>query len=165
MYFFHRSLLFGMMTVFMFFRLLMSIYMAKNKEIVIIQMNELYRATQPGTLEKVFDGAEYGSLAFCMFMCFFGIYALLQNKLTSIFWFNVLMTIQVPLTSLLVYVNVLYVFLLLASLLLWIHVRFLKSLLLQVLIIMQQSEMDQSSGDDANENSDAHANSGTSESP
>ena len=62
-YFQHRSMLFFMICLNMFFELLLSIYFFRNKDIIIMQLNEIYRDQTEGSMKSLFEGAAVFSFA------------------------------------------------------------------------------------------------------
>ena len=56
-YFQHRSMLFLMIFLNMFFELLLTIYFFRNKDIILIQLNEIYHSQTEDSMKSLFEGA------------------------------------------------------------------------------------------------------------
>ena len=97
-------------------------------------MVEIYQLKDLSKVKSIILAVEASSLLSVLVTTIYGYVALISHKLTSLYWFNLLIAFQIPLCALLIYVNPIYAFLLLTTMLIWVYLRYVKTLLLALLV-------------------------------
>ena len=128
----------SIMLLFWFLRFLfVTIYFFRNKDIIIMQLNEIYRDQTEGSMKSLFEGAAVFSFALDLIQCVYGMYALMSNRLTNIQIFNYTMSMTLVTRVFLTYLSVLNMLLLIVKLITWMYVRYVMSCLLNSMIVLQ----------------------------
>lgn len=136
-YFYHRTMLFVMIFLNIFFELLLMAYFCRNKEMILIQLNEMYRGESADTMRTLFEGAALLAFILGMLQCLYGICALMTNRLTSIQIFNFSMSLIIVVRVFLSYLSILNLFLLVVKIMTWYYVKYVMACLLNCLVVLQ----------------------------
>jgi len=139
-YFQHRTMLFVMIALNIFFELLLTAYFYRNKEMILIQLNEMYRGQSAHTMRELFEGAALLAFFLGMLQCMYGIYALMANRLTSLQIFNFTMSLIIVFRVFLSYLSILNLFLLIVKVFTWYYVKYVMACLVNCLLVLGQPE-------------------------
>ena len=134
-YFYHRTVLFSLIMMNLFFELFLTIYIYRNKEYMVLQLNQLYRGNEYNKLLNLVETTTILNLIFNLFQYFFGFYTIASNKVTNYNCFNILMVMSIFFRCLLTYLNTMNLFMLVLKGLTLVYSKFVVSLLISVLIM------------------------------
>ena len=136
-YFENRINLFVLIMLNLFFELALSIYIYRNKEFLMIKLNQTYRGYTRGELADFIIYGTYLNGTFNLFQYMFGIYAIFSNRVTHYQMFNTLILIGMVFRVTLSWLNIMNLFMVILKIFTYIYSRFTISLLLSVLILPQ----------------------------
>ena len=139
-YLMQRNILFVMLCLTLFFRFCLTIYSARNEEMLILELSGLYRFKHERVIKTIFYAADTISLGLNIAVSLYGFHAISTNRLTRLHWFNIMLAAQLPLYALLLYLNAVFIFLMVATGLLWVQLKIVKGLLVSLLVRMSSSE-------------------------
>ena len=134
-YYKNRMLLYVMFLINLFFESILTLYLYRNKEFLLIQLNEIYRGYDKESQVKIFETLVITNLTVNFLQYVISFYAIFSHRVTNyqimLFFLGVGMICRIGLC----YVNVMNVFMLALKLLTFVFAKYVLSLLYAVLLV------------------------------
>lgn len=105
-YFSNRRVLYMLILMNLLFETLMTLYIIKNEEFIIKELNQIYRFWHLNDFRRFFETVTATSTAINVVLYFYGFYTVYSHRVTNYQLFTVLLMVSVFFGILLTYLNV-----------------------------------------------------------
>lgn len=129
-----------MFLINLFFETILTAYLYRNKEFLLIQLNEIYRGYDKKALIKIFETLIMANLGVNLLQYAVSFYAIFSHRVTNYQIMLIFMVVGMLLRVGLCYINVMNIFMLVLKLLTFVFARYVLSLLYAVLLVPEDHE-------------------------
>ena len=119
----------------LFFEALLTIYMLRNKEYLIIQLNTIYRGFSINDMESVIDLFNGSNFFINILQYTFGFYAIFSHRIINFKIFNGLMIFGMFFRVAMSYLNIMNMLMLILKAVTFVYTRYVMTLLYTVLLL------------------------------
>ena len=105
-YFSNRSILYFLLALNLLFETLLTVYIAKNEQFIIRQLNQIYRFWHVDEFQNFFEVVTGINAVLNTMMYLYGFYTVFSHKVTNYQIFNVILMISIFFGIMLTYLNV-----------------------------------------------------------
>lgn len=126
-YFSNRKVLYLLILLNLLFETLMTIYIIKNEEFIIKELNQIYRFWHLNDFRRFFETVTAASSGINVILYFYGFYTVYSHKVTNYQLFTVLLMVSVFFGILLTYLNVLNLLMFLMKCFTYVYARYVLS--------------------------------------
>ena len=136
-------LLYLMFLVNLFFESVLTAYLFRNKEFLLIELNEIYRGYDKNKLNQIFQRLIMANLVVNLLQYVISFYAIFSHRVTNYQIMLFFMAFGMFCRIGLCYVNVMNIFMLVLKLLTFVFAKYVLSLLYAVLLVPDDQEFQQ----------------------
>ena len=134
-YLYHRVVLFILMMINLFFELALTIYIYRNQDILLAQLNRIYRGYSQEYLKQVLVVTTSINTTFNLAQYAFSFFAILSHRVTNYQMLNIFMIVGIFFRVIMSYVNLLNLLMLVLKCFTYVYCRYVLSLLFGILIL------------------------------
>ena len=118
----------------LFFEALLTIYLLRNKEYLIIQLNTIYRGLKQNDMELILEVFNTGNFLINILQYTFGFYAVFSHRIINFKIFNGLMIFGMVFRIAMTYLNIMNILMLILKAVTFIYTRYVMTLLYSILL-------------------------------
>ena len=137
-YYKNRMILYVMFLVNLFFESILTVYLYRNKEFLLIQLNEVYRGYDKQRQILIFESLVMANLSVNLVCYVISFYAIFSHRVTNYQIMLFFMLVGMMLRVGLCYVNVMNVFMLVLKIFTFVFAKYVLSLLYAVLLVPEE---------------------------
>lgn len=130
-----RNILYGLLSLNLIFELTITMYVFRNEEFILKQLNQMYHIWHANDFKQFFEAITLLNTVFNSFMYLFGFFTIFTHKVTNYTVFTLLMLMSIFFGIMLTYLNVLNILMFILKCFTYVYSRYVLSQLYTVLMV------------------------------